>query len=170
MRTEACARSSPRSRGRNGKWLTPRYHQNCPLRRVKPAIPATPPALQLVPTGQQVKPGQKQFVKSGAKPNLLDFHLSDHGNAQRLIVLYGPALRYCHVLKKWIVWDGKRWVIDYTEQARQLARLTMVEFLRQTLHCVSKEKQNYASASLNANSITSIRVGRAARNVPIGPS
>jgi hypothetical protein len=64
-------------------------------------------------------------------PNLLPFLAADHGNAGRLIALYGDDLRYCHAMKKWIVWDGMRWAVDETDQARRLAKQAMLEFLRQ---------------------------------------
>jgi len=38
--------------------------------------------------------------------------LTDMGNARRLVNLHGPELRYITELKKWLVWDGCRWLID----------------------------------------------------------
>lgn len=39
-------------------------------------------------------------------------HLSDLGNARRLIRHHGTALRYCHPWSKWLVWNGRCWEID----------------------------------------------------------
>ena len=39
-------------------------------------------------------------------------HLTDVGNAQRLIVLYGDVLRYCSEHDRWFYWDGKVWRQD----------------------------------------------------------
>jgi putative DNA primase/helicase len=54
---------------------------------------------------------------------------NDHGNAERLIAMFGADLRYCHPFKKWLVWDGNRWAIDDTDQARRLAKKAMLEFV-----------------------------------------
>jgi putative DNA primase/helicase len=39
-------------------------------------------------------------------------HLTDTGNAQRLIEAYGDRLRYCFPWGKWLVWTRKHWEID----------------------------------------------------------
>jgi putative DNA primase/helicase len=104
-------------------------------------------------------------------PNLLCFGRNDDGNAQRVIALYGESIRYCHAFKKWLVWDGRRWVIDETEQARQIARFAMIDLLRQAVASGRGEDakhdeeesdspgarwRNFASYSLNAGPITNM--------------
>mgnify|MGYP002345432775 FL=1 len=42
------------------------------------------------------------------------FPMTDMGNAQRLVALFGHGLRYCHLWSKWLVWDGRRWSVDTT--------------------------------------------------------
>jgi len=44
--------------------------------------------------------------------NLLTQMLNDTGNADRLIAFRGTELRYCPALRKWLVWDGRRWAVD----------------------------------------------------------
>jgi putative DNA primase/helicase len=46
---------------------------------------------------------------------------TDTGNARRLVRLHGGDLRYCGPLG-WLVFDGKRWVRDETEQCSKLAQ------------------------------------------------
>jgi len=43
-----------------------------------------------------------------------EIHETDLGNAKRMIKLHGRDLRYCHPWKKWLVWNGQRWVKDNT--------------------------------------------------------
>jgi putative DNA primase/helicase len=43
-----------------------------------------------------------------------DEHLTDLGNARRLVAIHGADLRYCHAWKAWLVWDGVRWRRDAT--------------------------------------------------------
>lgn len=68
--------------------------------------------------------------QSEAAVDLLPYGEHDHGNACRLKALFGNDLRYCHAMKKWLVWDGRRWAVDDTEQARGFAVRTILEMLR----------------------------------------
>ena len=45
---------------------------------------------------------------SADPPDLLGYLFNDHGNAERVIALYGKDMKYCHAIKKWLVWDGMR--------------------------------------------------------------
>jgi putative DNA primase/helicase len=89
----------------------------------------------------------------GPVPNLLFYLANDHGNAERLIALHGHNLRYCHDFKKWLVWDGRRWAVDDTDQATHLAKLTMLELLRQSVEAKDKEAERFALSSLDARDI-----------------
>ena len=93
----------------------------------------------------------------GDVPDLLPRLCNDHGNAERLIALYGEDLKYCHAFKKWLVWDGMRWAVDDTDQARRLAKLTMLEFLNQAIDRGTNEKaEKFARSSLDARRISSM--------------
>jgi hypothetical protein len=86
-------------------------------------------------------------------PNLLRFYHNDSGNAERLVALYGPVLRYCHAFRKWLVWDGRRWVIDETGRARKLAKETHLSFLRQAIEAKNEAAEKFAKESLDAKRI-----------------
>ena len=93
----------------------------------------------------------------GGVPDLLPRLHNDHGNAERLIALYGEDLKYCHAFKKWLVWDGMRWAVDDTDQARRLAKLAMLEFLKQAVDRSANEKaEKFARSSLDARRIASM--------------
>jgi putative DNA primase/helicase len=59
------------------------------------------------------------------------YHLTDLGNAERLVEKHGQDLRYCHLWGKWLVWDGRRWKIDDTAEvarrAKEVVRLMYAE-------------------------------------------
>jgi P4 family phage/plasmid primase-like protien len=55
--------------------------------------------------------------------------LSDAGNAECMVALYGDVIRYDHTREKWLVWDGVRWSID-DEGIAQRAAVAMTR-LRQ---------------------------------------
>ena len=50
-----------------------------------------------------------------------DYRLTDAGNSERLIRLFGDEIRYCATLKQWFVWDGRRWEPDVTHRMLDLA-------------------------------------------------
>ncbi len=90
-------------------------------------------------------------------PDLLSRLHNDHGNAERLIAMYGEDLRYCHAFRKWLVWDGMRWAVDDTDQARRLGKQAMLEFLRLAIERGDNEKaEKFARASLDARRISSM--------------
>jgi putative DNA primase/helicase len=45
-----------------------------------------------------------------------DVHLTDLGNARRVVARHGQDLRFCHPTKNWHVWDGCRWPEDSTAE------------------------------------------------------
>jgi putative DNA primase/helicase len=49
-------------------------------------------------------------------------HLTDRGNALRLIKRYGKDLHCIYRWKKWLVWDGSRWVVDEGNRVEALAK------------------------------------------------
>lgn len=92
-----------------------------------------------------------------APPNdLLQPGFHDAGNAERLIHLHGHELRYCHAFHKWLLYDGRRWVLDTTDQARILAKQTIVEFLDQAIQTHDGAGEKFARASLNDKRVSNM--------------
>src|SRR2546428_2959250 len=54
-----------------------------------------------------------------------DVHLTDLGNARRLVDSHGDDLRYCAAWRTWLVWDGKRWAKDQTGEVERRAKRTI---------------------------------------------
>src|SRR5215470_5384197 len=52
-------------------------------------------------------------------------HLTDLGNARRLVRLFGDDVRYVPPLKKWLLWDTTRWQPDETGGIFRLAKLVV---------------------------------------------
>ncbi len=50
------------------------------------------------------------------------FHLTDLGNALRLVTWYGKDVRYVPQRSTWLAWDGRRWREDGTREVQRLAR------------------------------------------------
>jgi len=76
---------------------------------------------------------------------------TDLGNAMRLVALHGEDLRYCYAWGKWLVWDGKRWVIDDVGQVEFLAKDTVrniyAEAARETSESRRREIAKWALSS-----------------------
>jgi putative DNA primase/helicase len=52
--------------------------------------------------------------------------LSEGGDAERLVFLYGDRFRWVAEEKTWLAWDGKRWGRDKVFEVQRLARETVV--------------------------------------------
>ena len=65
--------------------------------------------------------------------SLLSHPFNDYGNAKRLLQMYGARLLYCPLMRKWLIWDGRRYEIDEKDQIRKLTQDAMLEFARQAL-------------------------------------
>lgn len=50
------------------------------------------------------------------------YHLTDFGNAERLVDLHGKDLKFCHPFNKWLIWDGYRWTDDETGRLKRLCK------------------------------------------------
>jgi len=53
---------------------------------------------------------KKPTPSSGVK--IRHYNRSDVGNARRFVDTYGDLFRYCHKLKAWFNFDGRRWLAD----------------------------------------------------------
>lgn len=88
--------------------------------------------------------------KTGKPLDLLKYVDADAGNADRLIAHYGHELRYCPDFKRWLLWDGRRWVICEHAEARDKVRATMQAFQILANADGLAEKAKFAEHSQNA--------------------
>jgi putative DNA primase/helicase len=66
----------------------------------------------------------ERLVKSAASYDR-DFHLTDEGNAQRLVAFHGQDIRYIAAYKCWYVWNGQVWRKDVDGQVERYAKATV---------------------------------------------
>ena len=66
-------------------------------------------------------PPESDFIESSE----ITFNLTDTGNAQRLVNLFGEDLRHCAVWGRWLIWEGKRWKVDETAGVWRYAKETV---------------------------------------------
>jgi len=102
-------------------------------------------------------------------PDLLSQLHNDHGNALRLIAMHGRDVRFCHPMRRWLIWDGKRWLISESGQAYKLSKETMATFLTQALKQSIPEAERFAKQSLDHKRITAM-LASAECELPIKPT
>lgn len=85
------------------------------------------------------------------------FPLNDLGNAQRFLALHGEDVRYCADLGHWLVWDGRRWIIDRNETIVGSKSLTVPRFI---LKEAAEEQDEERSKSLAKWALTTGLVNR----------
>ncbi len=86
--------------------------------------------------------GELPGIKRRSIPTFVlgDYSLTDIGNSERLVNLFGEDMRYCQTWKKWIVWDGKRWQIDDSNVAKIKGIETSKTIFNEAAEATSKEK------------------------------
>ncbi|MHB1042358.1 MAG: DNA primase family protein [Eubacteriales bacterium] len=78
--------------------------------------------------------------KEKSKPALLaTFNCTDMGNAKRLVWIHGVDLRFCYTWRKWLVYDGLRWVKDDTGEVFRRAKETVQGIYEEAAAAVSEE-------------------------------
>ena len=118
------------------------------------------PSVELPPRTAAAEPVPAGPVPAGPqatlKRSLLQQLRNDTGNADRLILKYGHRLRYCPPLKKWLVWDGRRWAVDGQGAARRLAKKVMLQYLAEADAAEDREHRKFAYGSLDAKRVTNL--------------
>src|SRR5688572_16142985 len=77
----------------------------------------------------------------------------DTGNAHRFLAVHRDNVRYCHDLKSWFTWDGRRWLRDDQGRAIALAKQVMVDYLGQAVAANNRDAERLAKSSLDAPKI-----------------
>jgi P4 family phage/plasmid primase-like protien len=87
--------------------------------------------------------GEGDKVLQGDRP-----HLSDAGNARRLIERHGEDLRFCHPAKTWYCWDAKRWAEDQSGEAVRRVKDTQRAYYLDVLARLKAAPSKAAKAAL----------------------
>jgi len=77
-------------------------------------------------------------------------HLSDLGNARRLVRDHGDDLRYCKVFGKWFVWHDGRWRDDGTDEVVRRTKKTVGAIYAEAANAPEDERKALAKHALKS--------------------
>jgi phage/plasmid-associated DNA primase len=80
--------------------------------------------------GQRRATGSAQPANEATTDYGRDIHLTDLGNARRVVLRHGQDARYCHPTKAWHVWNGAYWPEDQTGEIARRVKETQGFFHR----------------------------------------
>src|SRR5262249_50883615 len=96
--------------------------------------------------------------KSSDARQLLSQPLTDSGNGERLVKLYGRDIRYCVEHKAWFVWDNRRWKRDVNGRVHRMAKETARRLYLAALKIADKTGRDaIESFALKSESAANIR-------------
>ena len=90
------------------------------------------------PTSQPKNRNDADDSDESGDPDVAE-HLTDLGNAQRLVRLHGHDLRFVHAWG-WMTWDSKRWERDVTGAVARLAKETVLSFYSESEEALDRAK------------------------------
>lgn len=76
-----------------------------------------------------------------AQPTPISFHLTDLGNAKRLVSNYGKDIRYVKEWGKWLVWNGILWEDDQTGAIERYAKNTVLGMYNDAANIIDDDKR-----------------------------
>jgi putative DNA primase/helicase len=121
----------------------------------------------------QAGPDIAEPIYSGSA-NRSAHHLTDLGNARRLVEKYGGDLRFCPAWNKWLLWDGARWAVDNTGDVVRLAKETVLGLYDEAASEQDEERRRvlgkWAVASESRGRITAmVELAKTERGIAISP-
>ena len=98
------------------------------------------------------------FEAARPRSTVKDFHLTDLGNAQRLVNRHGRDLRFVTAWNNWAIWDGKRWKRDDLLEVQNRAKNTVQSIYAEAAKLRGEEeRKGLASFAMTSESAQKIR-------------
>lgn len=84
--------------------------------------------------------GVRGIINSAVRPVIVPegFHLTDMGNADRLIAAHGPNIRYVYEWENWVAWNSTHWQRDSGAQIAQMAQATAMSIRDEAANAMSE--------------------------------
>lgn len=94
---------------------------------------------------------------SSSSPPSSDWHLTDMGNAKRLVAQHGQDVRYCYLWEKWLVWDGICWQQDVSGAVERRAKQTSIAIYQEAITSSDDDqRKNTAKHAMRSESASRI--------------
>jgi P4 family phage/plasmid primase-like protien len=107
----------------------------------------------------------------GDGPDLLSYPLTDTGNGERIVAMFGSDMRWCIEMERWLIWDGSRWKPDDLKDARQKAKAVFRRLHDQASRAGLAVVEKHARASESYAGITAaLGCASSERGIPISAS
>lgn len=84
----------------------------------------------------------KTKIQNEMQSNDKVYDLSDTGNAERFVDLYGNDIRYNHENKCWMIWDGKTWIRDPKQLVKNKVDELIVKMKEEAAECEDEKYQS----------------------------
>lgn len=102
------------------------------------------------------------------------YHLTDLGNAERLVARHGRDLRYCWPFGRWYVWDGTRWTPDDTAEVERRAKETVRSIYTDAAQALNEDRRkNLAKHAMQSEAkerVTAmVALARSEPGIPVLP-
>lgn len=99
-------------------------------------------------------------------------HRTDLGNALRFAEQHKDAVRYCHALKSWFIWDGNRWRRDESQEILRLTQKTVQSIYSEAPLCDSEDDRKaivkHAMRTESHNSLMAmLKLAQHQKGIPI---
>lgn len=85
-------------------------------------------------------PGPKLKIMPQMPPTMGE-HLTDLGNAKRLVRRHVQDIRYCASWNQWLVWDGRKWHRDDTGEIYRLAKTTVLSIYEEAAQTLNDDER-----------------------------
>ncbi len=128
----------------------------------------------MLPGNTKEKPLELDDTQQNETKPSVRFNLTDLGNAKRLVEQYGKRIRYCYAWKKWLVWNGKAWIIDGNGELSRLAKDSVKRIYKESFLIADEEIRKtiakWAIKSEDEKRINSmVSLAKSEIGVPVSP-
>jgi putative DNA primase/helicase len=101
-------------------------------------------------------------------------HLTDLGNAGRFVAQHGGDVRFCHITKRFLTWDGSSWRNDESGEVERRAKQTVRQLYAEASRIIDDELRaetvKWARSSESRGRITAmIELAKSEPTIPVSP-
>lgn len=82
-----------------------------------------------------------RYVSDDTAGKIESLHLTDSGNGELIVLLYGDQLRFDHNRGKWLYWSGHTWTVDNDGYTKRMARMAARARLQVAFDITDDEKR-----------------------------